>query len=129
MRLFRCGLLGLLLFFLVNMGWATGYSSSYDVVKVYEGVELADGAKVLDNYGNVSEATMVLVSTRLDEEVYEISLTRKGPNLYKVEGTSLYIETRHCSEYAYSETVILEYGGGYRYTEEGFQLMAVLIFD
>lgn len=123
MRLFRCGLLGLLLFFLVNMGWATGYSSSYDVVKVYKGVKLANGAKVLDNYGNVSEATMVLVPTRLDEGVYEISVTRKGPNLYKVEGTSLYIETRYCFEYAYSETVILKYEGFYGYT------VGELIFD
>lgn len=123
MRFFRYGLLGLSFFLLVNMGWATGYSSSYDVVKVYKGVKLANGAKVLDNYSNVSEATMVLVPTRLDEGVYEISVTRKGPNLYKVEGTSLYIETRYCFEYAYSETVILKYEGFYGYT------VGELIFD
>ena len=124
MRFFRYGLLGLS-FFLVNMGWAMGDSSSYDVVNVYEVEGLANGSKIFDKYGNVSEATMLLRPTMLMLEagVYEISVTRKGPNLYKVEGTSLYIETRHCSEYAYSETVILKYEGFYGYT------VGELIFD
>lgn len=39
---------------------------------------------------------------------YEISVTRKGANLYKVDGKEIFIRTKYCYEYAYSETAILE---------------------
>jgi len=42
---------------------------------------------------------------------YEVSVTRKGSNLYKVDGKDIYINTRLCYEYAYSEDTILQMSG------------------
>lgn len=45
---------------------------------------------------------------------YEVNLTRKGSNTYKVDGKDIIIQTRFCFVYAYSEAAILKtapYGG------------------
>jgi hypothetical protein len=39
-------------------------------------------------------------------------VTRKGANLYKVDGQQIYIRTNYCYEYAYGESAILEATGG-----------------
>lgn len=57
------------------------------------------------------------MSSKLDPGIYEVEVTRKGNDLYKVEGTSFYLETRYCYEYAYSETVILKIESNYGYTK------------
>jgi hypothetical protein len=47
-------------------------------------------------------------------ENYAISVTRKSGNLYKVDGKSIFIHTRYCYVYAYSQQTILKssgYGG------------------
>jgi hypothetical protein len=47
-------------------------------------------------------------------ENYEVNLTRKGSNVYKVDGKDIIIQTRYCYVYAYSEEAILKssgYGG------------------
>lgn len=40
---------------------------------------------------------------------YKVTVTRKGQDLYRVDGTSVYIVTRYCYEYAYSEEAVLKY--------------------
>ena len=42
---------------------------------------------------------------------YEIQITRKYQNLYKVDNTDIWIQTKYCYEYSYSENVILKYAG------------------
>lgn len=45
---------------------------------------------------------------------YELSLTRKSGNVYKVSGKDIIVHTRYCYVYAYSENSILKssgYGG------------------
>lgn len=52
-------------------------------------------------------------STALAEN-YEVNLTRKGSNVYKVDGKDIIIQTRYCYVYAYSEEAIFKtsgYGG------------------
>ena len=47
-------------------------------------------------------------------ENYEVNLTRKGSNVYKIDGKDIIIQTRYCYVYAYSEEAILKtsgYGG------------------
>ena len=47
-------------------------------------------------------------------ENYEVNLTRKSSNVYKVDGKDIIIQTRHCYVYAYSEDAIFKtsgYGG------------------
>ena len=41
-------------------------SSSYDIANIYEKVELKDGSKSLDSYGNVKYAKAVFVPTKID---------------------------------------------------------------
>lgn len=42
---------------------------------------------------------------------YEVSVTRKGSNLYKVDGKDIYIHTRYCYEYVHYENSFLKMGG------------------
>lgn len=45
---------------------------------------------------------------------YEVNLTRKGSNVYKIDGKDIIVQTRHCYVYAYSEEAIFKtsgYGG------------------
>ena len=47
-------------------------------------------------------------------ENYEVNLTRKGSNVYKIDGKDILIQPRYCYVYAYSEEAILKtsgYGG------------------
>ena len=47
-------------------------------------------------------------------ESYEVNLTRKGSNVYKIDGKDIIIQTRYCYVYASSEEAIFKssgYGG------------------
>lgn len=95
---------------------ATRGSSSYDVVCVYEKIELESGAKSLDSYGNIKDAKAVFVPTEIDRDKYTVELTRIDSNFYQICGTSLYVETRYCYEYAIRDDAILNITSNYGYT-------------
>ena len=40
-------------------------------------------------------------------ERYEVHLTRKDRNLYKVDGTSFWVQTQYCYVYGYGEEAVL----------------------
>lgn len=42
---------------------------------------------------------------------YEVSVTRKGSNVYKVDAKDIIIQTRYCYEYVYSENSFLKMNG------------------
>ena len=44
-------------------------------------------------------------------ENYEVNLTRKGSNVYRVDGKDIIIQTRYCYVYAYSEEAIFKSSG------------------
>ena len=90
---------------------------TYDVVQVYEAVELKSGSKSIDSYGNVEDAKIVLVPTKLDEGKYSVELTKVDSNFYKIYGTDLYIETRYCYEYATRDDAVLIIESNYGYTK------------
>ena len=52
-------------------------------------------------------AAIIWFPSSASAETYEISVTRKDSNLYKVDGQEIYIKTRYCYEYAYSQRAIL----------------------
>ena len=116
-------LLLLSMLFIVNSNKASDiaeYVSSgdtYDVVQVYEAVELKSGSKSIDSYGNVEDAKIVLVPTKLDEGKYSVELTKVDSNFYKIYGTDLYIETRYCYEYATRDDAVLIIESNYGYTK------------
>lgn len=90
---------------------------TYDIAQVYEAVEMENGSKSIDSYGNVEEVKTVLTPTRFGEGKYSVELTRVDTNFYKIEGTSMYIETRYCYEYAYRDDAILILDSYYGYTK------------
>lgn len=59
-------------------------------------------------------AMMSLQAAPALAENYEVNLTRKGSNVYKVDAKDIIIQTRYCYVYAYSEEAIFKssgYGG------------------
>ena len=44
-------------------------------------------------------------------ENYEVNLTRKASNVYKIDGKDIIIQTRYCYVYAYSEEAIFKTSG------------------
>ena len=48
-------------------------------------------------------ALLMLISGVAVAGDYDLSVTRKGSNLYKVDGKDIYIHTRYCYEYVYYE--------------------------
>jgi hypothetical protein len=53
---------------------------------------------------------MVVAGTAVAGD-YDLSVTRKGSNLYKVDGKDIYIHTRYCYEYVYYEDSLLRMSG------------------
>mgnify|MGYP003299732725 FL=1 len=99
-------------------------SESYTIYKIYEKIELDNGAKVIDSWGNIEEAKAVLVPTEIDCGRYSVEITRISSNFYQICGTSLYIETKYCYEYATREEVLLNITSTY-----GYNLGDVIFFE
>ncbi len=92
-------------------------ATEYDVKQFYEGVDSNGDTKVLTSGGNLEDAEVILVPAKLDEGKFKATLTRKSSNLYKIDGTKFYIETRYCYEYATGKEVILIVESNYGYTK------------
>ena len=56
-------------------------------------------------------ALLLIMAGTAGAEDYDLSVTRKGSNLYKVDGKDIYIHTRYCYEYVYSEDSLLRMSG------------------
>jgi len=54
---------------------------------------------------------LCLVVQSTSAATYEITVTRKGSNVYRVDGKSIIVQTRNCYVYAYSEEALLKSGG------------------
>jgi len=91
-------------------------SSSYDIVCIYESVDIPSGSKALDSYGNLTSIQMIYVPTKIDLGKYSVEVTRIESNLYQICGTDLYVETRYCYEYAYREEVVMNVSSNYGYS-------------
>lgn len=99
-------------------------SESYTITAIYEKIELDRGSKVIDRWGNVEDAKAVLVPTEIDPDKYGVEITRVDDNFYQICGTSLYIETNYCYEYATNEEVLLNITSTF-----GYDLGEVIFFD
>jgi hypothetical protein len=83
-------------------------ADEYTVSKVYEVEELPYGSKAIDTYGSVVEIDKLFVPVKLEEGKYKVTVSRKGDNLYRIDGTDYYIETSLCYEYGVYMDAILE---------------------
>ena len=70
------------------------------VAQFYEAVEADYGVKVLTSYGDLEKAELIFKPAKMDEGNYKIKITRVGSNLYKMEESPYYIETKSCYEFA-----------------------------
>jgi hypothetical protein len=86
-------------------------STECDVATVYSSLDTPLGTAALTDLGDIQEVELILVPASLDPGAYSISVTRKGSNIYRVDGKDLFVTTRYCYEYAYSEDAILKYEG------------------
>jgi hypothetical protein len=86
-----------------------------EVSNFYQAIEANYDTKVITKMGDLEEAETILTPMSLEVGKYKVDITRKGSNIYKIDGRDIYIETRYCYEYSYSEEVILVVAGNYGY--------------
>ena len=99
-------------------------AETYTIYKIYEKIELDNGSKVIDSWGNIEDGEAVFVPTEIDRGRYSVEITRIDANFYQICGTSLYIETKYCYEYATREEVLLNITSTY-----GYNLGEVIFFE
>ena len=94
-----------------------------DISAVLEEKTLPANSYAVTGYGNYEEAQSVIVPTDLDDGTYSETVTRKGDNLYKVDGFNVFLKTSLCFEYAYSQEAIIEITNyqGYTFGEITFK--------
>ena len=92
-------------------------SGQCEVAQFYQAVIPENDVKVLTSGGGIEEPELILYPANFDEGTYEIEITRKGSNLYKLEGTDYYIETRYCYEYSMYDDAVLKVESNYGYTK------------
>ena len=98
---------------LVCLSSYAGISDEYDSASFYKAITPADGTKVLDSFGELREAQLILVPAVINAGDYAVTVTRKGSNLYKVDGKDLYIQTKLCYQYSFSQKVLLKVESSY----------------
>ncbi len=109
-----CCVMAVLLFSSFSTG--NSGSSTYNVAAVYEGQEIKGDAKAIKRNGSVVEdVKTVLFKTELNVGRYDVKVTKIDTDLYHVEGTDLYIETRYCFQYAYRQEALLNITSRYGY--------------
>ena len=92
-------------------------TSSCTVKQIYSAIIPDNGVKAITDMGAITEISVILYPISLDPGQYSVELTRKGSNLYKIEGTDYYVETNMCYEYATYDDAILEIESSYGYSK------------
>jgi hypothetical protein len=87
--------------------------SDCEIVAFYKAVTPISGTKVMTSNNDLEELELLLVPISINSGKYVVSITRKCGNLYKVDDKNIYIETKYCYEYSYSDEVILKIDGDY----------------
>ena len=95
----------------------------YTIKEIYEIVDHPRGAVVLTTSGVLAEADQLLVPARMKEGTYQVTVTRKGRNIYRLDNMDYVIETKYCNEYAHRDKALLKVTGSY-HGEKG-----VLVFE
>lgn len=67
-----------------------------EIARIYQSVDIPKESRVLTMNGSFSRATLLFEPYLLEKGEHSMALTRKVKDLYQVEGTNIYIETRLC---------------------------------
>jgi len=92
-------------------------NTDYDIAEVYGSAIPAQGTVVLTTSGDIEDIDVLLSETELDIGRYSVTVTRKAQDLYKIDGFNIYVKTRYCYEYSYSQDAILDYDSQAGYTK------------
>jgi len=92
-------------------------NSECAIAEFYEAVIPQRETKVLTRSGNIEDAEIILVKATIEIGNYDVNISRKGRDLYKLEGTVYYLETRYCYKYATYEKAILRVESNYAFTK------------
>lgn len=82
-------------------------SDKYDVVAILAKEDVRNNTMSIDKLGSYHEIEYILLPTKVDSGKYSVTLTRKGDNLYQIDGTDLYIRTKYCYTYCYRQDAVL----------------------
>lgn len=107
-------------FFLISFETANNFLNvkrECDVAQLYEAKVAERDSRVLTSDGELEKPELILLPTRMDEGTYKVEITRKGSNIYKIEGTKFYIETRYCFEYITYKSVMLKVISNYGFSK------------
>lgn len=92
--------------------------NKYDIAGIYSGKDVQyENVKVVNSYDNVEDAKLLLFKSELDEGVYEVTVTRKATNIYMIDGTEIYIQTKFCYVSGIRQKAILKINGKYSYNK------------
>jgi len=100
--------------YLRRIGSARGEQSSFEVINYRSWHRrLVD----IRRWGALILATLVLFQAEARaQEYYKVQVTRKSQDLYEIVGQGIYIVTRYCYEYSYSEDAIVKIDNQYGYS-------------
>lgn len=92
--------------------------NKYDIAGIYSGKDVQyENVKVVNSFDNVEDAKLLLFKSEIDEGVYEVTVTRKANNIYMIDGTEIYIQTKFCFVSGIRQKAILKINSKYSYNK------------
>ena len=93
----------------------TAAADEYGVETLLYEQEIEDGTVGLDRYGDPVQISSIAVPVQINPGNYQIQVTRIDSNVYKVDGTDYYIQTKYCYKYSSREDAVLVVKSKYSY--------------
>jgi len=95
------------LLLLLFSNYTTKSNDECEVINFYEYVKSDQDIKALSN-GNIYDVDLLLKEYDFDDGVYNIKVSSISDNLYLIDDTEYYIETRNCYNDTYHDEVVLK---------------------
>ena len=83
------------------------YNESYDIAEIYKIIIPNMGTLGETSLGEIVELESIYIISKIELGKYSITVTRKGQDFYQIDGTNIFIKTRYCYEYSYSQDAFL----------------------
>lgn len=84
-------------------------AESCDVRGVYSPIVLPFGTLASTTLGSLEEISEAYAPRKLDDGSYSVTVTRRSKDFYRVDGTEIYLTTRFCYHYGYSDKAVLRW--------------------
>lgn len=103
---------------LISCSFIYGSASSpskHDIAAVLQSVDVRVDV-ALTEQGTIEQVKQAFVRTSQRTGTFAVRVTRVGPNLYRIDGTAIYLQTRFCYEYSYGQSAVVTIHGSMGYT-------------